>query len=41
MVNDMLHLSDEVQDALKTGQAVVALESTVIAHGLPYPINLE
>ncbi len=41
MVNDMLHLSDEVQDALKTGQAIVALESTVIAHGLPYPINLE
>jgi pseudouridine-5'-phosphate glycosidase len=37
----MLHLSDEVRAALESGQAVVALESTVIAHGLPYPINLE
>lgn len=36
-----LHLSDEVQHALDTGQPVVALESTVIAHGLPYPTNLE
>jgi pseudouridine-5'-phosphate glycosidase len=40
-VNDMLRLSDEVREALEAGQAVVALESTVIAHGLPYPINLE
>jgi pseudouridine-5'-phosphate glycosidase len=37
----MLHLSDQVQQALKGGQAVVALESTVISHGLPYPTNLE
>jgi pseudouridine-5'-phosphate glycosidase len=37
----MLHLSDEVQEAIRAGQPVVALESTVIAHGLPYPINLE
>jgi pseudouridine-5'-phosphate glycosidase len=36
-----LHLSQPVRDALETGQAVVALESTVIAHGLPYPSNLE
>ena len=34
-------LSDEVQAALEAQQAVVALESTVIAHGLPYPHNLE
>ena len=33
--------SPEVRDALATGQAVVALESTVISHGLPYPRNLE
>ncbi len=31
----------EVADALSTGRAVVALESTVIAHGLPYPKNLK
>lgn len=37
----LLRLSDEVQRALQTGGAVVALESTVIAHGLPYPANLE
>ena len=36
-----LALSGEVQAALEAQQAVVALESTVIAHGLPYPHNLE
>ncbi len=34
-------LSDEVQAALQEQRAVVALESTVIAHGLPYPANVE
>ncbi len=34
-------LSDEVQDALHAQQPIVALESTVIAHGLPYPANVE
>lgn len=33
--------SDEVSDALATGRPVVALESTVIAHGLPFPQNIE
>ncbi len=33
--------NDEVADALKNQKPVVALESTVIAHGLPYPKNLE
>jgi pseudouridylate synthase len=36
-----LTLSDEVQTALHEQRAVVALESTVIAHGLPYPANIE
>lgn len=31
----------EVEEALKSGRPVVALESTVIAHGLPRPVNLE
>ncbi len=31
----------EVADALRTNKPVVALESTVIAHGLPHPQNLE
>ena len=34
-------LSDEVQAALQEQRPVVALESTVIAHGLPYPANIE
>ncbi len=36
-----LVLSDEVRTALQEQRAVVALESTVIAHGLPYPANVE
>lgn len=35
-----LQIREDVQAALQGGQAVVALESTVIAHGLPYPHNL-
>lgn len=34
-------LSEEVRDALHDGRPVVALESTVIAHGLPYPDNIQ
>ena len=36
-----MKLSDEVASALRTDMPVVGLESTVIAHGLPYPKNLE
>lgn len=36
-----LKFNDEVADALHSKKPVVALESTVIAHGLPYPNNLE
>ncbi len=38
---NLLKLSEEVEAALREGRAVVALESTVIAHGLPRPVNLE
>ena len=34
-------LSDEVREAIADGAGVVALESTIIAHGLPRPRNLE
>jgi pseudouridine-5'-phosphate glycosidase len=39
----MQHLlpTDKVRQALAKGEPVVALESTVISHGLPYPTNLE
>jgi pseudouridine-5'-phosphate glycosidase len=36
----MLHISPEVRTAIEAGRPVVALESTVIAHGLPFPHNL-
>lgn len=36
-----LTYTDEIRDALGSGIPLVALESTVIAHGLPYPQNLE
>lgn len=37
----MIRISPEVRAALDEGRAVVALESTVLAHGLPRPRNLE
>jgi pseudouridine-5'-phosphate glycosidase len=40
-MDKQLQLDATVREAIETGQAVVALESTVIAHGLPYPTNLE
>ncbi len=39
-VKQPLRLSKEVQQALESNRPLVALESTVIAHGLPYPANL-
>lgn len=36
-----LVVSDEVSAAVRTGRPVVALESTLIAHGLPWPTNLD
>src|SRR2546422_1234448 len=40
-LSSYLTLSDEVQTALQQHHPLVALESTVIAHGLPYPANVE
>jgi pseudouridylate synthase len=39
--DNLIHLSEEVRTAFAEGRAVVALESTVISHGLPQPQNLE
>ncbi|MCX7023895.1 MAG: pseudouridine-5'-phosphate glycosidase [Spirochaetes bacterium] len=36
-----LDVSPEVAEALASGKAVVALESTIISHGMPYPQNVE
>ncbi len=40
-MNPYLRLSPEVASALEAGEAVVALESTIISHGMPYPENVE
>ncbi|MDH3594249.1 MAG: pseudouridine-5'-phosphate glycosidase [Rhodospirillales bacterium] len=40
-MHDLLDIRPEVAEALSAGHPVVALESTLIAHGLPYPRNLE
>jgi pseudouridine-5'-phosphate glycosidase len=39
--NDFLDISAEVAAAISAGKAVVALESTIISHGMPYPQNVE
>lgn len=36
-----LEFSDEVKEAMESGKPVVALESTIISHGMPYPENLK
>ena len=40
-MREYLRIAQPVAEALQAGQAVVALESTVIAHGLPRPANVE
>ncbi len=37
---DLLAIAPEVGDAIASGRPVVALESTIITHGMPYPDNL-
>ena len=39
--NPYLDIAPEVQQALAAGKPVVALESTIISHGMPYPQNVE
>ncbi len=40
-ITHLLDVRPEPADALRRGRPVVALESTLIAHGLPWPLNLE
>ena len=40
MPSDLLDVRPEVAAALRAGRPVAALESTLIAHGLPWPVNL-
>ena len=41
IMNEYVDIHPEVQEALSAGTPVVALESTIISHGMPYPQNLE
>ena len=41
MLNKYLDINPEVAQALAEGKPVVALESTIISHGMPYPQNVE
>ena len=40
-MNEWIKLSDEVKEAKKNGTPIVALESTIISHGMPYPQNVQ
>jgi len=40
-MNKYLDVAPEVKEALAAGKPVVALESTIISHGMPYPQNVE
>ena len=41
VVMSLLKISEEIQEAVRTKKPVVALESTLISHGLPSPLNIE
>jgi len=41
MLENYLEIHEEVKKALRAGEPVVALESTIISHGMPYPQNIE
>ena len=40
-LNDYLDIHPDVENALKNNLPIVALESTIISHGMPYPKNIE
>ena len=40
-LNKHVKLSPKVEAALREGRPVIALESTIISHGMPYPQNVE
>jgi len=41
MLKDYIEFSDEVKKALEEKRPIVALESTIISHGMPYPQNVK
>ena len=41
MMQDYLSITPEIEEAIKAGKPVVALESTILSHGMPFPQNME
>ena len=41
MMQDYLSITPEIEEAIKAGKPVVALESTILSHGMPCPQNME
>ena len=40
-MENYIQFSEEVEQAKKEGKAIIALESTIISHGMPYPQNVD
>ena len=40
-LKDYLSITPEIEEAIKQGKPIVALESTILSHGMPYPENVE
>ena len=40
MLKKYMDITPEVEEAVRTGKPVVALESTILSHGMPYPENV-
>ena len=40
MLSNKIKVNTKVQEALENSKSIVALESTLISHGLPYPENI-
>ena len=41
IMNKYLSITPEIAEAIVSGKPVVALESTILSHGMPYPENVE
>lgn len=39
--NTLIDIEPEIEEALRSNKPIVALESTIITHGMPYPQNIE
>lgn len=40
-INTMIDVRSDIKESLKRNNPVVALESTIISHGMPYPHNIK